>query len=190
VRTWLIFTTDFGDAAVLLPTATAILLWMSFAANQLRFAKWWIVSVGFCIGTTAVLKIFFYGCPPASDMRSPSGHTGFSVLVYGTIALVTAVQYRGLRRALAIATGGILILSVAASRLLLEVHSLPEVGTGLMVGMASLILFGRVYLQSPHLQVWPLIILSAILISILHGYELHVEGFLHRFTGYLSIRCS
>ena len=96
------------------------------------------VSVGLCVGITAVLKIFFYGCPPVSDMRSPSGHTGFSVLVYGGIALVTAVQTRGFCRILAVAIGSALILTIAVSRLVLEIHTLPEVSLGFIIGMLSL----------------------------------------------------
>ena len=178
-----------ATSAVLLPVAAGILLWLTFVTNKARLAEWWIVSVGVCVGITTVLKIFFYGCPPVSDIRSPSGHTGFSVLVYGAIALITAVQTRGAHRLLAVAIGAALILAIAASRLLLEIHSLPEVGAGLMVGIASLILFARVYLQSAQAPVWPLIAITGLLIAILHGHELHVEEFLHRITGYLSIRC-
>ncbi|HEX8813676.1 MAG TPA: phosphatase PAP2 family protein [Terracidiphilus sp.] len=180
--------TDFGDAAVLIPLAAVMLLWLLL--GNLRSAAWWAVSVGCFVGLTALLKIFFYGCPPASDIRSPSGHTGFSVLVYGAIALVTTIQARGVRRALAVGIGTGLILMIAASRLLLEIHSLPEVSLGLVIGMVSLVLFGRIYLQSPQTQVWQLLVAAGMLVSILHGQELHAEEFLHRITGYLRVHCS
>jgi membrane-associated phospholipid phosphatase len=180
--------TDFGDAAVLIPLAATMLLWLCLGNS--RSAAWWAVSVGFCVGLTTFLKIFFYGCPPASDLRTPSGHTAFSFLVYGAIALVTAVQARGLRRALAVGIGASLILTIAASRLLLEIHSLPEVSLGLVIGAVSLILFGRIYLQSPRTQVWPLLVAAGMLVTILHGQELHAEEFMHRITGYLQVRCS
>ena len=191
MRSWLLALTDFGDAIVLIPVATTMLLWLIFATNnKMRFAAWWSVSVGLCVGITAVLKIFFYGCPPVSYMRSPSGHTGFSVVVYGGIALVTAVQTEGFCRILAIAIGSALIVMIAVSRLLLEIHTLPEVILGFIIGMLSLILFGRIYLQSPQAQVWPLIVTTAILLTTLHGQELSPEEFLHHITGYLHIRCS
>jgi membrane-associated phospholipid phosphatase len=185
LKIWL---TDFGDAAVLIPLAAAMLLWLRLGNSP--SAACWAVSVGFCVGLTVLLKIFFYGCPRASDMRSPSGHTGFSVLVYGAIALVTTIQASGLRRALAIGIGTGLILTIAASRLLLEIHSLPEVGLGLVIGTVSLILFGRIYLQSPQTQVWPLLVAAGMLVTILHGQELHAEEFLHRITGHLRVHCS
>ncbi len=188
MRICLLALTDFGDAAVLIPLAGAMLVWLLF--DKARSAAWWAVSVGFCVGLTALLKIFFYGCPPVSDMRSPSGHTAFSVLVYGAVALVTAIRARGLRRVLAIGIGAGLILTIAASRLLLEIHSLPEISLGLVIGTVSLILFGRKYRQPPQPQLWPLLVAMGMLVTILHGQELHAEEFLHRITGYLRIHCS
>lgn len=188
MRIWLLGLTDFGDAAVLIPLTAAIMLWL-LLFKSVHSAAWWTISVGFCVGLTALLKIFFYGCPPASDMRSPSGHAAFSVLVYGAIALVTAVQTRGLHRAVAICVGGGMILTIAVSRLLLEIHSLPEVSLGFVIGTASLILFGRIYLQSPRAKVWPLLVTSGVLIALLHGQELYAEEFLHRVTGYLGVHC-
>jgi hypothetical protein len=191
LRTWLLALTDFGDAAVLLPLTATMLLWLIFSTkDKLRFAAWWGISVCFCVGITAALKIFFYGCPPVSDLHSPSGHIGFSVLVYGAIALATAVHTRGVFRILAVAIGSALILTIAMSRLLLEIHTLPEVGLGLIIGTLSLALFGRTYLQSPRAEIWPLIVMAAILLTILHGQELHAEEFLHLITGYFHLRCS
>jgi membrane-associated phospholipid phosphatase len=110
-------------------------------------------------------------------------------LVYGAIALVTAVQTRGFHRAVAICIEGGIILTIVASRLLLEIHSLPEVSLGFVIGTASLILFGRIYLQSPWAKMWPLLVTSGVLIALLHGQELHAEEFLHRVTGYLGVHC-
>lgn len=180
--------TDFGDSALLIPLAVAMLLWL--VLGDRRSTVWWGAAVGFCVGVTALLKIFFYGCPPASDMHSPSGHTGFSVLVYGAIALVTAIRVTGPRRMFTIVFGASLILAIAASRLILQAHSFPEVSLGLAIGLVSLTMFGRIYMKSPNAQVWPLLISSGILIALLHGQELHAEEFLHGVTNYLGVHCS
>lgn len=187
LRAWLLAVTDFGDAAVLIPLAAAVLSWLLLVKSC--SAKWWILAVVLCVGSTALCKIFFYGCAPLTDMRSPSGHTGFSVLSYGAIALVTAAPARGLRRALTAGIAAGLILTIAASRLLLETHSVPEVGLGLAIGSASLALFGYIYLKSPHPNAWPLLIAAGLLLAALHGHELHAEEFLHRITGYLKVHC-
>lgn len=188
MRCLLLALTDFGDVAVLIPLATAILIWLLFGNS--RSATWWILSVGLCVGLMAILKIYFYSCPPASDMRSPSGHTGFSVLVYGAIAFVTALEVRGWCRTVAILAGAGFIMMIAVSRLLLQFHSLREVILGLSIGLASLILFGLLDWRSRHARVWPLLVAAAILMTALHGQELHAEEFLHRITGYLRVHCS
>jgi membrane-associated phospholipid phosphatase len=187
-RDLLLALTDLGDTALLIPLAAAVLVWLVSASP--RSAGWWVISVGVCVSITALFKILLFGCPPASDMRSPSGHTAFSILVYGAIALAAAIQARGWRRALAIAFGAVLVLTITTSRLLLHVHSLPEVSLGWVIGAASLILFGREYLLSSQPRVWPLLVAVGLLVTILHGQELHAEESLHRITEYLGIHCS
>ena len=46
--------------------------------------------------------------------------------------------------------------------------------------------FKEAFLTAPS----PGIVVAAILLTILHGQELHAEEFLHRMTGYFHIRCS
>ena len=164
-----------------------MLVWLW--AGDSRSAAWWAASAGFCVGLTALLKIFFRGCPPAPYMHSPSGHTAFSVLVYGALTLAIAMQSGSLRRLLAIGIGAGLILTIAASRLLLDIHSPAEIGLGLAIGAASLVIFGR-KLGRHQAKVWPLLVTAAVLIAILHGRELHAEQFLHKITGNLQIHCS
>src|SRR5579885_1704468 len=141
------------------------------------------------IPLTAAMKIDFHGCPPAPDLHSPSGHTGLSVLVYGAITLAAAQEQRGPRWVLVIIAGGGLIAAIAASRLLLGVHSLAEIGLGLVIGLVSVALFGRVYRRVSHRPVWPLLIAAGVLAAMLHGRELRAEEFLARLTGYFGIHC-
>lgn len=185
MRIWLLALTDFGDAAVLLPIAVAILVWLLFTAR--RLAVWWVAAFGLCIGLTSILKIFFHGCPPTPELRSPSGHTAFSLLVYGAIALAAAGD--GWRRVAAIGAGSGLVLAIAASRLLLDIHSLVEIGLGALIGAASLAVFGGKYPRSAAAKVWPLLATVVVIITLLHGQELHAEELLHRLTGYFHIRC-
>jgi hypothetical protein len=80
-------------------------------------------------------------------------------------------------------------LAIAVSRLLLDAHSLAEVGLGLIIGIVSLALFGQKYVEVPDTKVWPLLIAAGVLISVLHGSELHAEELLHRITGYVPLHC-
>ena len=164
-----------------------LFFWLLF--NSSRYALWWVGSVGLCVSLTALLKIYFYGCPAAGEIRSPSGHTGFSLLVYGAMTLVTVIHAKGQRRTIGIVIGAGLTLAIAASRVLLAIHNLYEVGMGSMVGGVALILFSHGYSQTSRAQVCPLLIAAVILMAILHGQELHAEEVLHRITGYLHVSC-
>jgi membrane-associated phospholipid phosphatase len=184
---WLVSLTDFGDLGVLIPLSATVLIWLLL--YSVRAAPRWVLALGSCVGLTALFKIAFYGCPPASDMHSPSGHTSLATLVYGAVTLVTAAAWRGPRRVLVIGGGTGLIVGIGVSRLLLGAHSLPEVGLGLVIGTLSLALFSHQYLQGPTTKVWPLLVAAVVLVSMLHGRELHAEQFLHRITGYFHVKC-
>jgi membrane-associated phospholipid phosphatase len=181
--------TAFGDAAVLLPVAAAILLWLVIG-RALRAAGWWAVAVVACGGATAALKIFFWGCPIVG-VRSPSGHTSLATLVYGAMALVIAVQAGGWRARIATAAGVAVVLAIAGSRLLLDAHSLPEVVLGWLIGSASLALFGQRYRRCrPNgIRLSPLFLGAVLLVSVLYGRELRAEGLLHRIADYFAIAC-
>jgi membrane-associated phospholipid phosphatase len=187
VTPWLVGLTDFGDMAVLIPVAAAIFIWLLLYFSHA--APRWVLAVSFCVGLAVLLKIVFYGCPPTGDMHSPSGHTSLSTLVYGALTLVTATDRPGPRRLLVIGAGAGLILAIAVSRVLLDAHSVPEVSLGLVIGTVSLALFSRQYLERPNTKVWPLLVAAGLLVSILHGRELHAEQYLHRITGYLHVHC-
>lgn len=63
----LVALTGFGDAAVLMPLAAVMLLWLLVMRSQ-RGAVWWAITVAFCVGMTALLKVSFYECPPTPDL--------------------------------------------------------------------------------------------------------------------------
>jgi len=187
---WLIALTQFGDLAVLLPLAAVMLLWLLFMRHS-RDAAWWAIAVVLCAGSTAVLKIFFYACPPAPELHTPSGHTSLSILVYGAMALVSASETAGLRRLMTISGAAGFILAIAASRLLLNVHSTAEVSVGLLIGSAALALFGQSYMRRRAPKVWlsPLLVTGAAVILVLHGRELNAEESLRVASVYLQIHC-
>lgn len=189
MRGWLVSLSDFGDAAVLLPLAAVMLIWL-LGMGAARGAAYWTVAVVLCAGVTAALKISFDGCPPAHVVRNPSGHTSLSTLVYGAVTLVTAVESAGLRRIAAIGGGCGLVLAIAASRVMLGAHSTPEVGIGLAIGITALSLFSWGYLPGEGKR-WrlPLFWTSGLLLLIMHGKQLTSEHFLHRITEFLGIYC-
>jgi hypothetical protein len=108
------------------------------------------------------------------------------------MTLVTATESRGLHRIITISGGGCFILAIAASRLLLHAHSVPEVCLGLLIGAAILALFGQSYLRCrvAKVSLSPLFLTSGALIFVLHGQELHAEQVLRQIASYLRIHCA
>jgi membrane-associated phospholipid phosphatase len=184
--------TGFGDLAVLLPTAMVTALWLLTIRNW-SAASWWIMAVVACMVLTALAKIAAYACPPAPDLHSPSGHTSLSTLVYGAAALITATETKGLQRALSIAAAAGLILGIAASRILLAMHTSLEVGAGLAIGVVSLVSFGQGYLRHrPQTNSRFVLYLSAagIVMLVFHGSKLQAEQLLRLIPGYLHAYCT
>ena len=179
--------TNFGSTAVLIPVSAAFLVWLLFQPSK-QLAVWWLVAAGVCICGTAVLKILFFVCPPDPDLRSPSGHTSLSTLVYGALAMLLAAYGQGWWRRFSVAIGSLLVLSIAVSRVLLSAHTVVETGLGLAIGLAALGIFcGAYWTVRPgivHLR--PLFLGVALLIALLHGQQLHAEELLRAFGFYLK----
>lgn len=180
--------THFGDLAVLLPLIVVVAVWL-LVVRGVRPALWWLGAVAFCTGGTAFLKLFFYACPPLDDLRSPSGHTSLSTLIYGTLTAAVVIEARGWQRLLAAGAGALLVLSVAVSRIVLDAHSVAEVVLGLVIGSASLALFLTPYARehTVPLPVRWLVISVAVFMILLNGRELRAEDFLHALGVYLNV---
>jgi len=182
--------TDFGDLAVLVPLSVAILLWL-VAVRCSQAIVPWCASLALCLGGTASLKIYFFACPVGSDLVNPSGHTSFSTLIYGALAVVVAAQLTGTwQRIAAIGVGAALPAMIALSRLAIRAHSLVEIILGIGLGLASLALFTRAYLRCrPAYNRLSILVVPVIIIMIMiHGRQLGGEEFLHTLGRYLPLR--
>jgi membrane-associated phospholipid phosphatase len=180
--------TNLADLAVVLPLAIAILLWLLVMRSS-GAAAWWLVAVAICIAGTALLKTYFFACPPMADLHSPSGHTSLGTLVYGALFMFIAAETQRWRRWAVAITGATFILSIALSRLLLHAHTIPEVGIGLLIGGVALAIFTKAYLSHHPMRVWlqPLVLVVAVILIIFHGHELRAEELLQQISDYLEI---
>jgi len=180
--------TNLADLAVVLPLAIAILLWL-LVMRSAWAAIWWSIVVAICIGGTAVLKIYFFACPPIADLHSPSGHTSLGTLVYGAVIMFTAAETQGWQRRAVTAFGTLFILSIAISRVLLHAHTMVEILSGLLIGGVALAIFTKAYLSHHPVRVWlqPLVLAVVIILIIFHGHELRAEEFLDNVSAYLEI---
>ena len=177
--------TNFGDLAVLLPVTLVVFIWLYFLPAK-RDAMWWVATTTLCMGSTALLKIFFVVCPIAAEVHSPSGHTSLSTLVYGALVLIVATADARWRYAV-IGVGGVLILLIAISRVALQNHTALETGLGLLIGAVALCVFARSYLavERPAVPVRPLLLSVAVLLALLHGRQLHAEDLLRALGSYI-----
>jgi membrane-associated phospholipid phosphatase len=176
--------TDFGDSAILLPVSALVLaaLWLSGAR---RTAAAWGIAVGLACLVMVALKIGLRPCDRTLilELRNPSGHSAFSAVVYGGLALLVAqhVESRLLRAAIAVlATGWILLIGV--SRVAVHAHTPAEVAVGLAVGAAAVGLFA---LQQKQLAVPRLVLpvtglLLVVVLAGLHGTKAEAEGLIRR----------
>jgi membrane-associated phospholipid phosphatase len=180
--------TDCGDLAILLPVACVLTLWVALICKRTAFI-WWLIALALCIGSTGILKIYFFACPPLTDLHSPSGHTSLSTLVYGTLTLAVARTMPDWRRWLSAIAGTMFIVCIAVSRVVVRAHSIPEVLLGSALGLVALSLFVRAYLRDTPTKTYlaPLVAVSAMLMVLLNGHELRAEELLHHIAIYLNI---
>ena len=181
--------TDFGNLAVLLPLVAVVTAWL-IALRQTFVLWWWLVALVLCMVSTAILKVYFFICPPITDLHSPSGHTSLSVLVYGAVTLAVAAAANGWRRAAVAAAGAFFIVGIAISRVVVRAHSVPEVVLGLIIGIAALMLFARQFwrYRPSKLRLRPLLVVCVVLMVLLNGQDLRAEDLLHRIGIYLGSR--
>ena len=183
--------TNLGDSALLLP-ASALLLVHFWAAGERRTALAWGAALALCIGLTFASKIGFRACGaavlPALDIRSPSGHTALGAAFYGCGALLLgAGRAAGVRIAVA-ATAAALVVAIAASRVMLEAHTGPEIVAGLLIGAAAVALFrARCFGRAPIGLRWkPLLAGVAALAVLMNGRHLGAEEMIARLVDRLQ----
>jgi membrane-associated phospholipid phosphatase len=184
------FLTDFGDSAVLLPMSAVVLVWL-LATRSTSAAAWWLgvlVVFGAVIGG---LKMLFFACPPAVDVRSPSGHTGFSMFIYGSIAAIVALQRRSPWSRAAIMLSAIaLVIGIAISRVILHMHSARETVIGFLIGAAAVgvFFFGYQRTTTNRRLLAPLLFAVVLTAAIFHGARLNAETNLHMLGGWLDLQ--
>lgn len=178
------FLTEFGDLAVLLPIAAVVLVWLLRSPESYRPAAAWAIALLLCIGTLGVLKTYFSACP-TSLVKSPSGHAGLSMLVYGGLATCAAARFP--RVAMPALIGGIgLALAIGLTRVALGAHDTAEIAIGFGVGGTALAIFAAGLLrQVPSVRIGPLILTAAILAGLLHGQDVHAEQLFQLLGPYL-----
>lgn len=180
-----------GDAALLLPAAAALLLYL-LRARSWRAAAAWVAALTLCACLTVVAKMMFHACGaqlPVLGIQSPSGHTSLSVTFYGCGAFMLSAYHPWSRRLAVLLAGAGLVLAIAASRVVLRAHTVDEVVAGLAIGLLCIGLYATIYLPRAVVALgWQLpMAVIIVLVLLTHGRHLSVEGFLDRLTDHLQL---
>ena len=167
------YLTDFADQAVILPLVLAIAVALAVQGWR-RGAFVWLLVVAGVFFTTLVLKVMFLACSPLLgpiDVHSPSGHVAAATVVTGGLAAMLTRRRTSILPAAALAA-----MVIGVSRLVLGMHSLPEVAVGALIGLAGAVALLRFSGPSPRLQLAPLIAVIVVAAALFHGLHLPAEA--------------
>lgn len=116
-------------------------LWVS---TRRRLACYLALTVALSIALTIGAKIGYllaHDLEPASSLRSPSGHVAIATTVYGACAMMLTAWSNKLVRWGAFAVTALFLLGLAGTRMALQVHNVPEIIVGSLIGIACLMVF-------------------------------------------------
>lgn len=135
--------TAIGDAKLMLPAAAVIVLWL-LAARAWAPAAIWAASFGMACAAVVATKLAFIGWGigiRAVDFTGISGHAMRSAAVIPVFACLVSQPLMKMAAKLAIGAGYFSAAMVAASRVMLDAHSLSEVTAGFALGGAISLAF-------------------------------------------------
>jgi membrane-associated phospholipid phosphatase len=168
------YLTDFADQAVILPLVLAIAVALAVQGWR-RGAFVWLLVVAGVFFTTLVLKVMFLACSPLLgpiDVHSPSGHVAAATVVTGGLAAMLTRRRTSILPAAALAA-----MVIGVSRLVLGMHSLPEVIVGAIIGLAgAAALLNFAGPPPPRLRVAPLVLIVVVVATVFHGLHLPAEA--------------
>jgi hypothetical protein len=167
------YLTDFADQAVILPLVLATAVALAVQGWR-RGAVAWLLVVTATFVTTLILKLMFLACSPLfgpMDVHSPSGHVAAATVVAGGLA---AILSRRSGSILLIALLAALVIGV--SRLVLGVHSVPEVVLGALIGLGGAAALLRFAGTPPRISTAPLVTVIVVVAALFHGLHLPAEA--------------
>lgn len=188
-----IFATNVGDSGVLLPVAlvSAAVLWFF---HSRRLAWLLLRSVLFAALAIAVLKLWFLSCGAHWFLfiSSPSGHACMSAVVYGVLASLLARAQPARVQWVLYGSALLIVTAVAATRVALGVHTLPEVLIGTLVGALAYAWFAVSYARMPPVALDYRIFGVALAASVLlaYGVRLPAESLLRHLARRLGENCA
>jgi membrane-associated phospholipid phosphatase len=167
------YITDFADQAVLLPVVLAICLALVIQGWK-RGALAWAVTIVGTFSVMLLLKIVLIPCG-AAELHTPSGHVAAATVVAGGLA-ATLRRRRSIALPVSLLAAGI----IGTSRLVLGMHTWPEVVMGSLVGIAGALIMPRLAGDPPPgINVWRLASIAMLVAVVFHGLHMPAEAEIH-----------
>ncbi|ODP33383.1 phosphatase PAP2 family protein [Pandoraea sp. ISTKB] len=165
--------TNFGSAAVTVPLAIALTLWL-LSARAWHAAFAWVALFGAGSFVVAVSKVMFLGWGLGVreiDFTGVSGHTMFAATVYPVIAWLLLRNLAWPWRILGTVAAAAGSVAVGVSRVALSAHSVSESIAGCIVGFSVCAAFAWVTRgdDAPNLKTLPMAASLFVLVMWLHG---------------------
>ena len=167
------YLTDFADQAVILPLVLAVAVALAVQGWR-RGAFVWLIVVAATFLATLTFKLMFLACSTLfgpMDIHSPSGHVAAATVVAGGLAAMFTRRQTSILPAAVLAA-----IVIGISRLVLGMHSLPEVVVGALIGLAGAAAQLRFAAPPPRLRVAPLLAVVIVVGTIFHGLHLPAEA--------------
>lgn len=184
--------TNFGSAAVTVPAAAALTLWL-LSARAWRMAVTWGVMFAAGALLVAVSKVMFLGWGMGVrelDFTGVSGHTMLAATVYPVIAWLLLQRLAWPWRVLGMAAAMAGSVAVGVSRVALSAHSVSETVAGWAVGFAvcaAFAWFSR-HDDAPNLKTLPMAASLFVLVMWLHGERVPTQRWITHIALQLSGR--
>ncbi len=167
------YLTDFADQAVILPLVLAVAVTLAVQGWR-RGAIVWLLVVASTFTATLCFKLVFLSCSPVfgpMDIHSPSGHVAAASVVSGGLAAMLTRRRSSILPAAIIAA-----LVIGFSRIVLGMHSFPEVIIGALLGLAGAAALLRFAGRPPNLRLSPLVGVVVVVAAVFHGLHLPAEA--------------
>jgi len=149
--------TRLGESELLLPLVPLAAMWLWLGAGQGRLARRWMLALSAAALLTATSKIAFFGWQIGVanwDFTGFSGHAMFSCACWPMLCWVVVMHRSRGVQGLGAAFGLALGLAIAYSRLPVQAHSVSEVITGALLGLAVSASCAPLLRPGPALPLW------------------------------------
>lgn len=178
----MIVITELGDAAVTLPLAITVILWLLWR-RAWRDALYWLGALGFGVLAVNIIKFMSQVPRPVSPYagiewyRFSSGHATMSTIIYGLLAVFIAMSIRPRWRWPVYAIAVLMILAIAFSRLYLGAHWLADVTAGLAMGTSGISVIAIAYTRhrSTRLSGYSLPVLTSVVFMTAASVHIHAQ---------------